>query len=309
MKSIFLFLCFVLVTKTYANPTDPPYIRIGGTFDTNTNQVVGGTTYTNQQTVWIECGTSSIVVSVPVIPSYTAYWGSSSTFTKSSVGGVSFFQTVQLDPNKNDGFISVAYSDGGPIGSNAVIINIKQLPSIPTISGTNVCAGNSATFTASSTYPFQSTKPMSMLWQTTGGVTVNGVSSVTSAPNINSSVTIANSSSSGTYSVRAVVPTCSNMQTSPTTGNLGTAIIKNPTYWLFDSGSNMWQFSQSVGGPGPVTYTFYVASGSATLNQNNGDCYITTLTGANVCVYGTNPCGVGIDVVPFWFTLLRVSNY
>ncbi len=132
---------------------------------------------------------------------------------------------------------------------------------------------------------------MSILWQTTGGVTVNGSSSFTSPPGTSSSVTIANSSS-GTYSARAVVASCSNLQTLASTGSLGAPTIKNPIYWLFDPGSNMWQFSQISEAPA-VTYSFSVASGSASIIQNSGDAYITTTSGASICVSGTNSCGTG----------------
>ncbi|WP_157486588.1 hypothetical protein [Dyadobacter alkalitolerans] len=60
MKQLFLFVCCIFFTASalLAQPITPPYIRIGGFFNTSTNQVEGGTTYTHNQTVWVDCGTS-----------------------------------------------------------------------------------------------------------------------------------------------------------------------------------------------------------------------------------------------------------
>lgn len=298
MKHILLFTCLILANCLLAQPIDPPYIRIGGTFDTNTNQVVGGTTHANNSIVWIDCGTSNITVSVPIMGgTYAAIWNSSSNITLTSAGGISFIQTVQLDPNKGDGDISVVYlAPPASYSSNTVRIYIRQKPSVPSLVTSQVCPGNSATFTATSTYGLQSTKPMSLIWQTTGGVTVNSTNNYTQ-PNVTvGSVTISNSST-GNVSVRAVVPGCSNLQTASTGRELGAPTIKNPNYWLFDPGSNMWQFSQISEYPS-TTYTFNVTSGSASVIQNAGDAYITTSAGATICVTGTNSCGSG---TPFCF--------
>lgn len=199
-------------------------------------------------------------------------------------------KTLHLDPAKQNGFIDVSFlaADGDPY----IRIYILQKPPAPVItSGSNICAGNSGSFTATSSYNFQSTRPINLVWETTGGVTVNGSTSYTQPAGLSSTVTIANSSS-GTYSVKAVIPGCGNIESSVTTANLGTPVITNPNYWLFDHFSNMWQFSQTPDGPG-VTYSFYVSSGSAQLNQQFQDCYITTSGGATVCVTGTNSCGTG----------------
>lgn len=295
----FLLLTFLLLGNyLMAQPIDPPYIRIGGTFDTNTNQVVGGTTYTNNSIVWIDCGTSNITVSVPIMGgTYSAYWHSSSNITLTSAGGISFIQTVQLDPNKGDGDIAVVYlAPPASNSSNTMRIYIKQKPSVPSLVTSQVCSGNSATFTATSTYGLQSTKPMSLIWQTTGGAKVNSINNYTQ-PNVTAgSVTITNSST-GNVSVRAVVPGCSNLQTASTGREVGAPTIKNPNYWLFDPGSNMWQFSQISEYPS-TTYAFSVTSGSASVIQNVGDAYITTSGGATICVTGTNSCGSG---APFCF--------
>ncbi|CAN0079641.1 unnamed protein product, partial [Phaeothamnion confervicola] len=194
--------------------------------------------------------------------------------------------------NKGDGDISVVYlAPPASNSSNTMRIYIKQKPSVPSLVTSQVCPGNSATFTATSTYGLQGTKPMSLVWQTTGGVSVNSTNNYTQ-PNVTTgSVTISNSST-GNVSVRAVVPGCSNLQTASTGREVGAPTIKNPNYWLFDPGSNMWQFSQISEYPS-TSYAFNVTSGSASVIQNYGDAYITTSAGATICVTGTNSCGSG----------------
>jgi hypothetical protein len=84
---------------------------------------------------------------------------------------------------------------------------------------------------------------------------------------------------------------CSNTVHAYKSVTVGTPLVMYPNLFLFDSYSNMWQFSHDYQ-PG-ASWSYYVASGSATLQQNVGDCYITTSTGASVCVYGSNSCGSG----------------
>lgn len=196
-------------------------------------------------------------------------------------------KTLHLDPARQNGSIDVGYENN----NGYIRIYIQHRPPEPIITvGSNICAGNSASITATSNYNFQSSQPINLVWQTTGGVTVNGSSSYTQT-GVSSTVTVANISN-GTYSVKAVVPSCGNLESTATNIRLGPPVITNPNYWLVDPGSNMWQFSQTSGGSG-VTYSFYVSSGSAVLNPQNQDCYFTTSDGATVCVSGINSCGTG----------------
>jgi len=188
--------------------------------------------------------------------------------------------------------------------SGNIRVYIRQKPPTPSISvEANICVGNSRSITATSNYDFQGTQPINLVWQTYGGVTVNGGSSF-SQTGTSSTVTIANLSN-GSYSVNAVIPSCGNLESTVTNIKLGPPVITNPNYWLFDPGSNMWQFSQTSGGP-RVTYTFYISSGSAVLNPQDQDCYITTPGGATICVTGTNSCGTG---TPYCFYLPPAGGY
>ncbi|MHA4740606.1 T9SS type A sorting domain-containing protein [Dyadobacter sp. MSC1_007] len=252
---------------------------------------VDGTWYTNGQTAYIECSKTviAIIIDLQVNPAHETLrmrLASSANFTITDTQ-TDLQKNLNLDAGKQNGYIDVGYINN----SGEIRVYIQQRPSAPSFTATNLCAGSSASVTATSSYNFQSTKPMHFLWQATGGVTVNGSNSYTSLPAVSSTVTIANSSS-GSYSVKAVVASCSNIESATVGRNLGVPVITNPSYWLFDPGSNMWQFSQVADGS-PVSYSFYVSSGSAILNQQSQDCYITTSTGATVCVTGTNPCGTG----------------
>lgn len=287
-----ILLLTVLSNVAFAIIT-PPKVQIDGIW------------YTQGQTAYIECSKTSVFVMIE------AY------FTGSGVLGISIdptpnftvtdtpspiSKTLNLDLTRQNGSIKVSFEnvvDGGEL-----LVFIQQKPPTPTITpDSNICSGNSSSFTATSSYNFQSTKPMNLVWQTTGGVTVNGSNSYTQSPGLSSTVTIANSSS-GSYSVKAIVPSCSNLESAAKTENMGVPFIINPNYWLFDSYSNMWQFSQGVSGPG-VTFSFYVSSGSAVLNQQSQDCYITTSGGATICVTGTNSCGTG---TPYCFYLPPASG-
>ena len=243
------------------------------------------------QTAYVECSKTSVSVYIDFISNGSSNLkirvGATPNFTVSSTPS-DIMKTLHLDPARQNGSIDVGFM----YNTGEIRVYIQQRPPAPTItSGSNICAGNSGSFTATSSYKFQSTKPMNLVWQTTGGVTVNGSNSYTQPAGVSSTVTIANNSN-GSYSVKAVIPNCGNLESTATTANLGTPVITFPNYWLFDPGSNMWQFSQNSSGPG-VSYTFYVSSGSAVLNQQNQDCYITTSGGATVCVTGTNSCGTG----------------
>lgn len=265
---------------------------------------IDGTWYTNGQTAYIKCDKTNVNVYIDLViipgPSNLKISVSpSSNFTVSSTPS-DIMKTLNLDPSRQNGWIDVAH-----VGiSGSIRVYIRQKPPTPSISvEANICAGNSRSITATSDYDFQGTHPINLVWQTYGGVTVNGGSSFTQN-GTSSTVTIANISN-GSYSVKAVIPSCGNLESDVVNIKLGPPVITNPNYWLFDPGSNMWQFSQTSGGPG-VTYTFYVSSGSAVLNPQNQDCYITTPGGATICVTATNSCGTGI---PYCFYLPPAGGY
>lgn len=125
-------------------------------------------------------------------------------------------------------------------------------------------------------------------WTTNYGLRVNSSTSYTSGNTGQyNSQSISAVGSGGVVNISAT-NACGTSQS--VSFELGPPYIHNPNLTLFDANSNMWQFTQIWQSPG-TTYSFYVASGSATLSQNTGDCYITTSGGASVCVTATNVNG------------------
>ncbi|WP_154853011.1 T9SS type A sorting domain-containing protein [Cyclobacterium xiamenense] len=289
---LFLLTNSVFATKPPSVDPVPPRVNVDGTW------------YNDGDTAYIECSKTSTTIVIDPVFTGSGVLGISVETTanfSSSDTPSSLQKTLNLDPNSQNGHVDVGYQF---VVGDKMRVYIQQKPPEPIITaGSNVCAGNSGSFTAISNYDFQSTKPINLVWQTTGGVTVNGSNSYTEQPGVSSTVTIANGSS-GSFSVKAVIAGCSSLESTPKTENIGAPVIANPNYWLFDSYSNMWQFSQSVTGPG-ITYTFYVSSGTAQLNQQLQDCYITTTEGATVCVTGTNSCGTG---TPYCFYIPPASG-
>lgn len=288
---MFLFTDIVFVTKPPSVDPVPPKVNVDGTW------------YNDGETAYIECSKTSITIYIDPFSTGSSILGivvnPSPNFTISNTP-YSVQKTLNLDPAQQNGYIDVGFE----YNDERMTVYIRQKPPEPVITaGSNIYAGNSGSFTAISNYDFQSTKPINLVCQTTGGVTVNGRSSYTEQPGVSSTVTIANGSS-GSFSVKAVIDGCSSLESQSKTENMGVPVIANPNYWLFDSYSNMWQFSQRVTGPG-ITYTFYVSSGSAQLNQQLQDCYITTTEGATVCVTGTNSCGTG---TPYCFYIPPASG-
>jgi hypothetical protein len=292
MKKLFTLVIF-LTTLSFQNVSAvaPPRVNIDGMW------------YTNGQTAYIECNKASVNVYIDLILYGSDYLNIRVTTTPNltvSNTASDIMKTLHLDPDSQNGYIDVGYENN----SGDIRVYIQQKPPTPTITvGSNICAGNSASITATSNYSFQSSQPINLVWQTTGGVTVNGSSSYIQT-GISSTVTVANISN-GTYSVKAVVSNCDNLESTAMNVRLGPPVITNPNYWLFDPGSNMWQFSQTSAGPG-VTYSFYVSSGSAILNPQNQDCYISTTGGATVCVSGTNSCGTG---TPYCFYIPPAGGF
>lgn len=288
---LFLLTNSVFATKPPSVDPVPPRVNVDGTW------------YNDGETAYIECSKTSITIYIDPFSTGSSILGivvDPSTNFSISDTPYSVQKTLNLDPAQQNGFIDVGFE----YNDERMTVYIRQKPPEPVITaGSNICAGNSGSFTAISNYDFQSTKPINLVWQTTGGVTVNGSSSYTEQPGLSSTVTIANGFS-GSFSVKAVIAGCSSLESTPKTENIGAPVIANPNYWLFDSYSNMWQFSQSVTGPG-ITYTFYVSSGTAQLNQQLQDCYITTTEGATVCVTGTNSCGTG---TPYCFYIPPASG-
>lgn len=174
---------------------------------------VDGTAYTNGQTAYLDCSKSEVFIQIPQKYDGSTYYAmslvTSSNFSSSN-STTTIVKKLYLDPNRQDGNIVVGW-EGVP-GYTATIY-IKQRPPAPTFTATPIlCStGNSGTFSVSTGYNFQGTKPINIVWQTTGGITVNGSSTYTANSTTSSSITV-QYNSFGTVQVYAVIPGCGNVQ-------------------------------------------------------------------------------------------------
>jgi hypothetical protein len=250
---------------------------------------VDGVVYYDGQTAYVECSKTSVYVSIPAVYSYVdnqqveanVDWSASSNFSIQSIPqGLNSQKSLQLDVNRNDGFIKASYS-----GLNDFItIYIKQKPT-PFISSIPAAcsAGQSGIATAQVTYNFQSTKPINLVWQTSGGLTVNGNTSYTQTNATNSSVTI-QYSSSGNFSVYGVIPGCNNLQTPSASAYLGTPTIgtvivdnSNVNPGPVAVSSNSTHYIQAISSDlTPPTFSF-----STTTNSGNISLFLSGVNGGN----------------------------
>lgn len=211
-------------------------VNLGSVFVQPSRVNVDGNWYTNGQTAYVECGKSSVFIFVDIITDGNSILGAEATASPNfSVSGTDsdIQKKIDLDPNKQNGYIDVGYVNG----SGTIRVYINQKPPAPTFTATSsLCSpGNSATFSVSDSYSFQGTKPLNLVWQTTGGVTVNGGTTYTTNNATTSSVTV-QYNSFGSVSVRGVIPGCGNLQ--------GDAV----TYWFGTPGGSDITFVRS-GGP------------------------------------------------------------
>lgn len=264
----------------------------------------------------LTCGSNAVTFSVPppstlnpTNASINYNWALPSGWSLVSGQGTN---TIQATPNASgSGVVKVTgiRNDEGyiPVTSQMTVNRLK--PTAPTtVTGIGtLCPSQTVSVSASG-----AANATGYEWTSANGVLVNGTT--------NTGLIGANASVSGTgpsyynglgsYSVRAYSSICQTYS-SLVTKNIqtyGTAPVSYPTLTLFDANSNMWQFSHAyVSG---ATWTYYLAAGSATLQQNIGDCYITTTNGASVCVYGSNSCGQGATYcfnVPAQGGMMRVA--
>jgi hypothetical protein len=227
MRSLLIFILSVSWSISSAQPPQPHFLKVGGILDVSGTSpvMIGGENYDHLDTADFDCGVDSLIVSIPIGYTHTGpvpvMWTCSPHFQLIDTG-LDAVKILRLSSTRRDGFVTALYIYPGspPIAGPGITLLIKQQIPHPTLTlSSNVCAGNSATFSATTDYQFQSTKPMNLVWTTTGGATVN-TSTIVTQTSTYGSVTIANSST-GTYSIRAVVPSCDNRQSEIVAGHLG----------------------------------------------------------------------------------------
>lgn len=192
---------------------------------------VDGNSYSNGQTAYLECGKTIIAVSVPPKSDGTNNYGMTISATANfyvTDGTTIIDKRLNLDPNRQDGYIDVGYQG---TSSYTARIYIRQRPPTPSFtSSPTLCnSGNSATFSVSTNYSFQGTKPINIVWQTTGGISVNGGSTYTANGTTNSSVTV-QYNSFGTVRAYAVIPGCNNIQSDIISKYVGTPGASDITF-------------------------------------------------------------------------------
>nr|WP_295933797.1 hypothetical protein [uncultured Dyadobacter sp.] len=161
--------------------------------------------YTDQQVAYIECSKTLVSAYIDVVTNgtYVKEIAMESTPNFSLASTASTIQKlITLDPNKQSGYVDVGWKNDGA----RIRVYIYQRPPAPTFTATSfLCTpGSSATFSVSVPYIHQGTKPVNIVWQTAGGVTVNSGTSHTTTSSTTSSVTI-QYNSAGTVSVKAVI--------------------------------------------------------------------------------------------------------
>jgi hypothetical protein len=175
---------------------------------------VDGAWYSNGQTAYVECSKS--IVDLYIDPTDDE----DGTYLAIAVGkstnfGINYDNTndlhaiLNLDQSRQDGYIEVHWQGY----TDFITVYIRQKPPVPAFTASSILcsSGNSATYSVSSSYNFQGSKPIDIVWQTTGGVTVNGSSAYTANSTTSSSVTV-QYNSFGTVRAYAVIPGCGNLQ-------------------------------------------------------------------------------------------------
>ena len=286
---------------------------------------VDGAWYTNGQTVYIDCGKTNVNVAIdPIIgpnpydngnpaiaPLQTQTSSNFSTSdTDSDIGKV-----LNLDANHQDGFLKVSINNFSP--GQYLIVNITQKPVAPTLTNIpSLCnSGQTGTLSAQLNYNFQSSHPANLVWQASGGVTVNSSGTFTQNNATNSSVNVA-LNSPGTVIVYATIPGCNNLQGPssqsvyfgrPQIANVTIDNVVNPGPYPVSSGSTHYISTTSAFN--------YVPSYSLSTSTNSGDLTLS-LTGVNygnaeIYAYGSvgnasinitasNSCGSDYRSVTFY---------
>ncbi|WP_338875034.1 hypothetical protein WBJ53_05395 [Spirosoma sp. SC4-14] len=231
--------------------------------------VIEGNHYTDGQTAFIDCSKSSVEIftyqEYPQ-PDLNVVWGASPNFSQTE-HIVESDIILTLDPSHNDGWVTMNVS-----GNGTITVYITQIPPRPTLTATpTVCSGQNGTFSASLSYG--GTSSASLIWRTTGGITVNSGTSYTDN-STNSSVTLHNSSY-GTYSVSGLITGCSNLEGPAVTGYIGAPGSSNITFSATggaDPGSSLcngstWNFQANPNLPlSQYSYSWSIPTGSSNVN-------------------------------------------
>ncbi|RYC66628.1 hypothetical protein [Spirosoma sordidisoli] len=258
-------------------------------------------TYQNGQTAYIDCSLNQTIYLSPFDDSDfspiqgVSDWNVSSNFSY-YIYNEDHTQrnnviVLTMDPNFNVGSVSAR------VYNTLVTIYItrRSTPSL-TITPTLCSAGQTGDFSA--TLNYYGPNSANVVWQATGGITVNGGSSYRVNDNTISRVTVQHNSY-GTLTVYGEVPGCSNMQTNPVTYHIGTPTSSDLNFTGSpDPGSSLcsgqtYSFTSHPTLPlSQYSYNWSIPQGSSSVGYYYG-------YGPNVSVAptsGTNPGGFIVQV-------------
>lgn len=181
--------------------------------------------YLNGQTAYIDCTTPNVQVTAGFHNAFQFApnsWNVSSNFSYQYDPDI-YKINLTLDPNREDGTLTI---DLG--GGNQVFIRItqKSTPSL-TITPLLCTSGQSGNF--STTLNFYGPSSANVVWQTTGGITVNNSNFYRVTDNTISRARV-QLNSFGTLTVYGEIPGCNNMQTKPVTYYIGTPSASDITF-------------------------------------------------------------------------------
>jgi hypothetical protein len=170
MKAYFFFIV-LLATGLSAALAQPSRLYVDGAY------------YTNNQTAYIDCQKSSVTVSIdPVVgidpatgqPAIAPMQTQTSLNFSTSDTQSDIQKTLNLDANHQDGYIDASTLNFNP--GNFIRVYISQKAPAPTFSSVPTLCSNGQTGTLSGqvAYNFQSNSPVTLIWNTSGGITVNG---------------------------------------------------------------------------------------------------------------------------------------
>jgi hypothetical protein len=194
--------------------------------ETGKSLTIYGRQYYNGQTVYIDCTVTTVLVETdytPATPSNRPLvkdWTSSANFSLQPTFGTEIDNSgsvyLTFDPNRNNGSLTADFWTNND--RVTVYFTQKPTPSL-TITPTLCNSGQSGDF--STTLNFYGSSTANVVWETTGGLTVNGGSSYRVIDNTISRATVQHNSY-GTLTVYGEIPGCNNMRTNSVVHHIGT---------------------------------------------------------------------------------------
>ncbi len=255
--------------------------------------------YQNGQVANIDCSQTKVDVGVREegthLPRVT--WSVSSNFSYTSWFGRGDVIVLTLDPNRNNGYVTANFN-----GTIITVYIVQKTTPTLTITPTLCTSGQTGNFAG--TLNYYGPNSANFVWETSGGITVNGSNYYRVIDNTISSATIQHNYS-GFVTVYGEIPGCNNIRTHPIKFFIGKPqvnffTVNGQTGFTTMCLGNSQDIQTNAFGS-PSSYHWYVSSG------NGGDAYLTDYGGGRAYFntyipgcYGltlemTNECGTSTD--------------